>query len=223
MNNTLIIVPTYNKRENTERLIHTIQSMVKDVEILVVDDNSSDGTSDTVDHIMQTVSGVHLITRKKKKELETAYLAEFQFAIECSVEYIVTMDADFSHDPKYITQLLDQGKRYDIVIALRHIENSGTKAWPFQRRLLSVVGNQYIRLITRLPIKDCTSGFKCYCVAALQGINLTTIKVHHFVFQIEIVYKLFKKECTLIELPYIFEKRIKENSKISMEVLLEAL
>ena len=223
MNNALIVLPTYNEMANIEKLICEIKSIINEIEILIIDDSSPDGTADVVVDLMQTVPGLHLIRRKKKGGLGTAYVEGFKFAIERGVEYVITMDADFSHDPKYLRALLDSDRKYDVVIASRYIQNRGVVSWPFTRLLLSIIGNKYIRLITGLPIKDCTSGFKRYRVEVLKCIEFSEIKANHFAFQVEIIFKLFKKGFTLTEVPFVFVGRSKGRSKISKNVLFEAM
>jgi len=223
MNNTLVILPTYNEKENIENLIDAIKSITPQFEILVIDDNSPDGTAKIVARLTKTIPGLHLMKRGKMGGLGTAYIDGFKFALKREIEHVITMDADFSHDPKYLQNLSKKDKKFDIVIASRYKNKKSTVSWSVLRFMLSTIGNTYIRLLTGLPIKDCTSGFKRYSVSALKCLDLEKFEATHFAFQVEIIFKLFKKGFTFVEIPFVFKGRTKGKSKISKEILLESI
>ena len=223
MKKILIIIPTYNEAENIRKLIKKIFNLnIPDLSILVVDDNSPDGTSTIVEKIAQTDSQVNLIKRPGKMGLGTAYVEGFKFAIRQGFEFIFEMDADLSHDPADIPTLLEKAEEFDLVIGSRYKTGVNVINWPLSRLLLSLSANWYTRTITRLPVKDCTSGFKCFRRQVLESIDLDQVSSDGYSFQIEMTYKAWKKNFKLVELPIIFTDRTKGNSKMNRKVMWEA-
>ena len=180
---TLIIIPTYNEAENIERIIEEIFKLTLDIDILVVDDNSPDGTSKIVEEITGRDHKVSLIKRKAKMGLGTAYVAGFKYAIQKKYDYVFEMDADFSHDPKEIPNFLEKIREYDLVIGSRYIKGVNIVNWPLRRLILSYGANIYTRLITGLPVKDSTGGYKCFRRKVLESIDLDKIHSGGYAFQ----------------------------------------
>jgi dolichol-phosphate mannosyltransferase len=223
MKKILVIIPTYNEAENIRKLIKKIRDLdIQGLFILVVDDNSPDGTSAIVEKIAQTNSHVNLITRPSKMGLGTAYVEGFKFALREGFEFIFEMDADFSHDPTDIPRFLEKVDGYDLVIGSRYLTGVNVINWPLSRLLLSLAANWYTRMITRLPVKDCTSGFKCFRRHVLESIDLDQVSSDGYSFQIEMTYKAWQKNFKLVELPIIFVDRTKGNSKMNRKVMWEA-
>jgi dolichol-phosphate mannosyltransferase len=222
MPKALVITPTYNEAVNIPKLVPKILHQSTDIEILIVDDNSPDGTAEIVKNLQRTNPRVHLIERPRKMGLGTAYVAGFKYAIERKYDYIFEMDADFSHNPKELLNFLLKIQEYDLVIGSRYIRGVSVVYWPFRRLLLSYFANLYTRIITGLPIKDATSGFKCYRRAVLESIDLTEIRSNGYAFQIEMNFKAWKKGFQLYEIPIIFVDRDKGESKMSKNIVYEA-
>jgi dolichol-phosphate mannosyltransferase len=224
MAKALVITPTYNEAENIANLIPKVLRHSSDLEMLIVDDNSSDGTADLVQQAQKKNPGrVHLIQRPKKAGLGTAYVAGFKFAIEHHYDYVFEMDADFSHNPKDIPNFLEKIQEYDLVIGSRYYRGVSVVYWPFRRLLLSYLANLYTRIVTGLPIKDATGGFKCYRREVLEGVRLDDIRSNGYAFQIEMSYKAWKKGFRLCEIPIIFVDRNHGVSKMSKSIVYEAV
>ncbi|MGE5316233.1 MAG: polyprenol monophosphomannose synthase [Acidobacteriota bacterium] len=223
MSKTLIITPTYNESENIERLITIVLEQASGVEMLVVDDNSPDGTAGIVKRMMETDSRIHIIERQGKMGLGTAYVAGFKYAIEQGYDYVFEMDADFSHNPKDIPAFLKRIETADLVIGSRYCKGVSVVYWPMKRLLLSYYANVYTRIITGLPLKDATGGFKCYRREALESINLDKIKSNGYSFQIEMSFKIWKKGFRVAEIPIIFVDRDAGVSKMSKKIVYEAV
>lgn len=223
MKRTLIIIPTYNETDNIENLISRIIHLnIPDVSILIVDDNSPDGTGEVVTKISGRDSRVRLIQREGKFGLGTAYVAGFKYAIQEGFDYVFEMDADFSHDPDDLPRLLEKIETADLVIGSRYIVGVNVVNWPLSRLLLSVGANLYTRLITGLPVRDCTSGFRCFRRAVLESIDLDEIHSDGYSFQIEMTFKTWKKKFRIFELPIVFTDRLKGNSKMTRKIMREA-
>ena len=190
---SIIIIPTYNEKENIGKLIEEIRKLNRDFHILIIDDNSSDGTGRIADGLAGNHSEVSVIHRRGKLGLGTAYITGFKYALENNYDLVFTMDADFSHQPKYLIDLLEKAKEYDLVIGSRYIEDGGIQNWPFHRFILSRGANIYVRMVTGLPVLDSTGGFNCYRKEVLEKINLDTIISDGYAFQIEMKYRLWKK------------------------------
>ncbi|RKY86697.1 polyprenol monophosphomannose synthase [candidate division KSB1 bacterium] len=220
---TLIIIPTYNERENIERIIDCIFSVDNNLNVLVVDDNSPDKTWEIVEKMVQKDSRVFLIRRKNKLGLGTAYIEGFKFALKNNYDYIFEMDADFSHDPKEIPNFLKTVKDYDLVIGSRYIRGVNVVNWPLRRLILSYGANVYTRIITGLPIKDSTGGFKCFRRKVLESLALDKINSGGYSFQIEVNYKVWKKGFRIKEIPIVFVDRTEGKSKMSKKIIREAI
>jgi len=218
----LLVIPTYNERANIERIIPAVHAVNKSVHVLVVDDASPDGTADAVKKIMKKDRRVHLMQRAGKLGLGTAYVEGFKWALKHGYEYIFEMDADFSHDPKYIPDFLEKIKGNDLVIGSRYINGISVVNWPIRRLMLSKFASFYVKTITGLPLSDCTSGFKCFRRGVLEKIDLDKIHSDGYAFQVEMHYKAWKKGFKIAETPIIFIDRHAGTSKMSREVMWEA-
>lgn len=222
---TLVIIPTYNEKENIALLIPAILSSPMIFHILLVDDASPDGTQEVITQMQSTYPGqVHLLARPSKLGLGTAYIAGFKFALQRHYSYILTMDADFSHNPTDLVLLYEacQKAGYDVVIGSRYITGVNVVNWPIGRILLSYGANWLVRLITGLPILDTTAGFQCYKRTVLETIDLDAIRSIGYSFQVEMKFLAWKYGFRLKELPIIFTNRIRGYSKLSQAILIEA-
>jgi dolichol-phosphate mannosyltransferase len=219
----LVIIPTYNELENLSRLLPHVLSLNSQIEILVVDDNSPDGTGKFVEEESTRNNRIHLLKRKAKMGLGTAYIAGFRFALENNYDLVFEMDADFSHDPKEILNFLKEINEYDLVLGSRYIHGVNVINWPMRRLILSYFANWYTRLITGLPVKDSTGGFKCFRIEVLKAINLKKIKSNGYAFQIEMTYKAWKKGFRIKEMSIVFTDRMKGQSKMSRKIVREAI
>lgn len=219
----IVIIPTYNEAENIQRLIETLLKLqVNQLDVLIVDDNSPDGTGEIVKKLGEENPRIHLIQREGKQGLGTAYVRGFKYAIERAYDFIIQMDADFSHDPSEIKNLMTAIADYDLVLGSRYIAGVNVVNWPLSRLLLSYFANLYTRLITRMPIKDSTGGFKCFRRAVLEAIQLDNVKSDGYAFQIEINFKAWKKNFRIKEIPIVFVDRIAGSSKMSKRIIREA-
>ena len=220
----LVIVPTYNERENISRLIETVLAQDDRLEMLIVDDGSPDGTGEIVDRIMSTNRRVHIHRRPKKLGLGTAYLAGFRWAIERGYDLILEMDADFSHDPAHLPQLLRAAEEADVVLGSRYREGKVTVVnWPIARLILSYYANVYARVVTGLPVWDGTGGFKCFRRKVLESIDLNTVKSNGYAFQIEMSFRAWKRGYRIVEIPIVFVDRTEGTSKMSGSIVREAI
>jgi len=220
---TLIIIPTYNELENLPRLLPEVLSKEEGIHILIVDDNSPDGTAAFVENEMKNNNRIHLIKRPSKQGLGTAYIAGFKFAIQNGYDFIFEMDADFSHDPKEIPRFLDEIKSSDVVLGSRYINGVNVINWPMRRLLLSSFANLYTRFITGMPVHDATGGYKCFRRKVLEAINLEKVTSNGYAFQIEMSFKAWKKGFKVKEIPIIFVDRVKGKSKMSRKIVREAV
>ncbi|MCH8285299.1 polyprenol monophosphomannose synthase [candidate division KSB1 bacterium] len=220
---TLVIIPTYNEKENVAKIIEKTLMTLESIDVLIVDDNSPDGTARIVKDIMQKEPRVLLIEREGKLGLGTAYIAGFKFAIERKYDYIFEMDADFSHDPGEIPNFLEKIKDYDLVLGSRYLHGVTVVNWPLRRLFLSYSANVYSRIITGLRIKDCTGGFKCFRREVLEAIDLDKVHSGGYAFQIEMSLKAWKKGFKIIEIPIIFIDRLEGQSKMSRKIVFEAV
>lgn len=219
----LVIIPTYNESENILNLIPEIlnKSNGEDFNVLVIDDNSPDGTAQLVKNLNNPK--VNIIEREKKMGLGTAYVTGFKYAIKNNYDLVFEMDADFSHDPKYLPDFVAKIKEgYDLVVGSRYVNGISVLNWPIGRLILSYLANVYTRMITGLKVMDTTAGFVCYRVAALKQINLDNIKSNGYSFQIEMKFKMHKKGLKICEVPILFVDRRAGHSKMSRKVVYEA-
>ncbi len=220
---SLIIVPTYNERENIGKLVHQIfQLNIKNLDVLVVDDNSPDATAEVVRELQKTFPRLHLMEREGKMGLGTAYIAGFRWALERDYQYIFEMDADLSHDPAEIPNFLNAIQDADLVIGSRYITGVNVINWPLMRLFISVMASKYTRIITGMPIKDCTSGYKCFRRKVLEEIPLEKVNSNGYVFQIEMNFKAWKRGFKIKEIPIIFYDRTVGKSKMSRKIIYEA-
>ena len=221
---SLVVIPTYNEAQNIETLIERILFLgIKDLHILVVDDNSPDGTADIVKRISQNEPQVHLLKRPQKAGLGTAYVAGFKYALQHGYDYIFEMDADFSHNPDEIPNFLKKIKNYDLVIGSRYISGVNVINWPLGRLILSVGANKYTQIITGMPIKDGTGGFKCFRREVLEAIDFVNIHSDGYSFQIEMNFKTWKRGFRICEIPIVFLDREAGSSKMSKKIIREAV
>jgi dolichol-phosphate mannosyltransferase len=219
----LVVIPTYNEAENIPKLIPAVLRQAPNLDILIVDDGSPDGTGSIVKSIMETNQQIHIIERQGKQGLGTAYVRGFRYAIEHGYEYVFEMDADFSHSPNDIPLFLSKIQNADLVLGSRYIDGVRVLDWPMNRLLLSYSANVYTRIITGLPIHDATGGFKCFRIAALKAIDLDKIRSNGYAFQIEMSFKVWKKGFRIIEVPIIFADRRVGTSKMSKNIVYEAV
>ncbi|HNY30272.1 MAG TPA: polyprenol monophosphomannose synthase [Fibrobacteria bacterium] len=220
---TLIVVPTYNEKDNITELLDTLMGFPETVHVLVVDDGSPDGTGDIVEARGRESSRVHLMRRAGKMGLGSAYVAGFRWALERDYERVFEMDADFSHDPKYVPQMLEASESADLVIGSRYLTGVNVVNWPMSRLLLSWFANKYAKFVSGLPIADCTAGFKCFRREALESVDFDGISASGYGFQIEMNFKVWKKGFRLAEVPIVFVDRRAGVSKMSGKIIREAL
>lgn len=219
----LVIIPTYNEKDNIVPLVTELLSTVPDLEILIVDDNSPDGTGELALEMSREENRAHLLRRPCKMGLGSAYLDGFKKALSMEgVSLVCTMDADFSHDPRQLPELLQAARDSDMVVGSRYMKGINVVNWPLSRIILSYSANAYARLITGLPIKDCTSGFCCLRREVLQTLHLDSIKSEGYAFLIELKHKAWTHGFILSEVPIIFHERRYGASKISKRIILEA-
>ena len=221
--NPYIVIPTYNEAENIERLIDQIFTYHPDFNIIVVDDNSPDGTGAIADSLSARDSRVHVIHRPQKAGLGTAYVRGFQEALAKGADIVFEMDADFSHDVTYLKDFLAAVKAADVVIGSRYKDGVRVEGWRFRRLLLSKLANIYVSYIMVKPVWDFTAGFRCYRRQVLEAINLDEVRSDGYAFQIEMTYLAFKHGFQVVEIPIIFKERKHGASKISRGVVWEAL
>jgi dolichol-phosphate mannosyltransferase len=220
----LVIIPTYNERENISRIIEAILEKDARLEILVVDDGSPDGTGDIVETIGRSNPRVHLLRRAKKLGLGTAYIAGFKWALERRYDYIFEMDADFSHDPGHLPEFLRAIETADLVIGSRYRGGRVTVVnWPMSRLLLSYFANVYARIVTGVPLWDLTAGFKCFRRAVLESIDLDDVRSNGYAFQIEMHFRSWRKKFRIVEIPIVFVDRTEGTSKMSKAIVREAI
>ena len=220
----LVIIPTYNERENISRMIQTVLAKDPRLEILVVDDGSPDGTAQIVERFGAENSRVHILKRAKKMGLGTAYIAGFKWSLERGYDYTFEMDADFSHDPGHLPEFLRAIETADLVLGSRYRDGKVTVVnWPMTRLLLSYFANVYARIVTGLPLWDATGGFKCYRRAVLEAIDLDDVRSNGYAFQIEMSYRAWKKSFRIVEIPIVFVDRTEGTSKMSKAIVREAV
>ncbi len=218
----LVIIPTYNEAENIPKLIPKILAISPELDILIIDDASPDGTAEIVSAIKKENERVNLICRERKLGLGTAYVLGFKYALQNHYDYVVEMDADFSHNPEDLPHLINELKSADLVIGSRYCQGVSVVNWPMKRLLLSYFANLYARKVTGCPIKDLTAGFKVYKRETLASINLDKIKSDGYGFQIEIDTYIWRKGFRIKEVPIIFVERRAGVSKMSKRIIYQA-
>jgi len=222
MMDKLVIVPTYNERENIAALLEKLLSLPHGLDVLVVDDNSPDGTASVVEEWTAKSDRVHLLKRPGKMGLGSAYRDGFRYALENGAEYIFEMDADFSHDPNAITEFLHHAQDADIVLGSRYLHGVTVVNWPLRRLILSYSANLYTRIITGLPLADATGGYKCFRRRALEGIRLDQVRSEGYSFQIEMSFRCWRRGFRIKEIPIVFVDRRAGVSKMSRKIIWEA-
>jgi dolichol-phosphate mannosyltransferase len=221
---SLVIIPTYNEKNNIERVLDALVGLnIENLDILIIDDNSPDGTADIVKKYMAQNSIVTLIERPGKQGLGTAYIAGFLYALDKDYDLIFEMDADLSHDPKEIPNFIKAMEEADLVVGSRYLTGVNVINWPLMRLFISVMASKYTRIITGLPIRDCTSGFKCFHRRILENIPLNKISSSGYSFQIEMNFKAWKRGYKIKEIPIIFYDRTVDSSKMSKKIMMEAV
>ncbi len=224
MNPALVCIPTYNERENIDSIVRAVLAADPRVDVLVVDDASPDGTGALADALSRESPRVHVLHRSGKEGLGKAYLAAFDWALQRGYGWVLEMDADWSHDPRYLPTLLDRASTdADLALGSRWVEGGGTRNWGIGRQLISRGGSLYARTILGLGIRDLTGGFKCFRAEVLRAIELPTVTSTGYGFQIELTYRAIKRGFRVVEVPIVFEDRRVGQSKMSKAIVLEAL
>lgn len=219
----LIIFPTYNEKDNIEKIVHAVLPLDPRINVLIVDDNSPDGTGRIADQLAEQEEKVHVLHRMNKEGLGKAYIAGFKWAIENEYDFIFEMDADFSHGPEYIKDFLKEIQKHDLVIGSRYISGVNVINWPMSRLLLSYFANMYSRIVTGLPLRDGTGGYKCFRREVLEAIDLDNVHSSGYAFQIEMSMRAWKKGFSLKEIPIVFYERAAGSSKMSKKIMREAI
>ena len=220
----LVIVPTYNERENIRRLVESVLVQDGRIDMLIVDDGSPDGTGAVVDEIVATNDRVHVLHRARKLGLGTAYIAGFRWALERDYAYVLEMDADFSHDPIHLPQFLRAVEDADMVLGSRYQQGRVTVVnWPIARLILSYCANIYARAVTGLPVWDATGGFKCFRRSVLEALDLSQVQSNGYAFQIEMSFRAWKRNFRIAEIPIVFVDRTEGTSKMSNSIVREAV
>ena len=221
----IVVVPTYNERENIENVITSVQAQPGNIDVLVVDDNSPDGTGDLAEEIATRTPGkVSVLHRNRKEGLGPAYLAGFQHVLaQMDHDLIMQMDADLSHDPAYLPRFVKAAESYDLILGSRYVKGISVVNWDFKRLLLSKTASRYVRFVTGLPYTDLTGGFKCWRRKTLEGIGLRHVSARGYIFQTEMTYRAYRKGFRVGEIPIIFYERNLGRSKISGPIIVEAL
>jgi dolichol-phosphate mannosyltransferase len=218
----LVVIPTYNERDNIGPLLDRVLALPLGLEVLIVDDNSPDGTAERVRTRMAEEPRVHLIQRPAKLGLGSAYVAGFQYALQHGAEFVIEMDGDLSHDPASLPDFIRTAQEVDIVLGSRYLHGVSVVNWSFKRLLLSYCANHYSRLISGLPLTDATGGYKCFRRRALEGIRLDKVRSDGYAFQIEMSFKCWKRGFSIREIPIVFVDRRAGVSKIDRRIVWEA-
>jgi dolichol-phosphate mannosyltransferase len=219
----LVIIPTYNEKENVRGIVEMVLRQSPTIEILIVDDNSPDGTGNIVEEMGRSEPRLHLLRRAGKMGLGTAYLAGFKWGLEGGFDFLIEMDADFSHDPNELPNLLNAAEEADLVLGSRYANGIRVVNWPLSRLMLSKGAAWYVRIITALPVTDPTGGFKCFRRAVLESIDMEQVRSNGYGFQIEMTYKAWMKGFRIAEVPITFVDRYAGQSKMSGKIVWEAL
>ncbi len=220
---TIVVIPTYNERDNVVRLAAEVLAQHPSIHILFVDDNSPDGTGELVDELAARNERIMVMHRSGKLGLGSAYRAGFKVALDSGADYLIEMDADFSHDPTILPVFIETIQQCDLVIGSRYLNGVSVVNWPIRRLMLSVFASLYTRVITGLPVKDCTSGFKCFRRSTIEAIDLDSVRSDGYSFQIEMNYRCMEKGFRIVEVPIIFIDRHAGSSKMSKKIVREAI
>ena len=223
MNKSLVVVPTYNERENLSPLAQRIFALPVPVDLLVVDDNSPDGTGKLADELAAKNPSFHVLHRKEKSGLGRAYIAGFKWALEHGYEFVFELDGDFSHNPDDIPMFLEAARNADLVLGTRYLNGIRIINWPLSRLMLSKCAAKYVQVITGMQISDPTGGYKCFTRRALEAINLNEINSNGYSFQIEMTHRLWRQGMKIVEVPIIFTERAQGHSKMAGHIIREAL
>jgi len=223
MNKTLVVVPTYNERENLPPLAQRLLALPSAVDMLVVDDNSPDGTGKVADELASRQPSIHVLHRQEKNGLGRAYIAGFKWALEHGYEFVFELDGDFSHNPDDIPMFLEAAHGADLVLGSRYLNGIRIINWPLSRLMLSKSAAKYVQLITGMPFTDPTGGYKCFRRRALEAIDLEQVRSNGYSFQIEMTHKLWRQGLRVVEVPIIFTDRFQGHSKMSGHIVREAL
>jgi dolichol-phosphate mannosyltransferase len=220
----IVLIPTYNERENIAKIISRIRQYDAGIKIMVIDDNSPDGTKEVVKELMANDQGISILERQKKEGLGMAYIDAFNRVTSDSEppDNIIIMDADGSHDPQCIPAMLQEIKRVDVVVGSRYVEGGGVRGWPRRREILSRFANFYCHFLLGVPISDLTAGFVCFRRKVLETIDFNRFHSLGYAFQVEFKFKAFKSKCSFVEIPIIFEDRQKGDSKMALSIILES-
>ncbi len=220
----LVVMPTYNERENIERIVPRVLEADARIEVLVVDDASPDGTGEVVDALAEVEPRVHVLHRAGKEGLGTAYLAGFAWGIDRNFKLLFEMDADFSHRPEDLPAFIERARDADLVVGSRYVDGRVTVVnWPLSRLLISIFGSWYARTITRLPVRDATGGFNCFRREVLEALDLSRVHSNGYSFQIEIKLRAWRKGFRVVEIPIVFTERDSGESKMSKRIVREAI
>ena len=235
---TCVVIPTYDEKDNVRPMAEAVLAQGTDIELLFVDDNSPDGTGQVIDAMCGENPRIHVLHRMKKEGLGRAYVAGFQEAMRLGADFVVQMDCDFSHDPKDVARLVDamctpietkQSNNQtikqlpDLVIGSRYVPGGSTPGWPFKRRLISRLGGIFIRVVTGMPLRDPTGGFKCWRRKTLEGLDLPTVQSAGYSFQLEMNHRTWKRGFTIREIPIVFTDRVAGYSKITPGIAVESI
>jgi dolichol-phosphate mannosyltransferase len=223
MKRTLICLPTYNEIENLPLMIAAIHDVISVVNVLIIDDNSPDGTGALADELAADDERVFVLHRTAKEGLGKAYIAGFKWALERDYELIMEMDCDFSHQPRYLRDFITKADTADLVLGSRYVPGGGTQDWSWSRRMISRCGNTYARLILGLPFSDLTGGFKCFNRRVLENLALDEVMSGGYVFQIELTYRAIERGFTIAEVPIEFPDRTRGQSKMNNAIVFEAM
>src|SRR6266850_504037 len=223
MNKTLVVVPTYNERENLPPLTQRLLALPTPVDMLVVDDNSPDGTGKIADELAVKHPSIHVLHRNEKNGLGRAYIAGFNWALEHGYEFVFELDGDFSHNPDDIPMFLEAAQNAELVLGSRYLNGIRIINWPLSRLMLSKCAATYVRIITGMPFTDPTGGYKCFRRRALEAIKLEAVQSNGYSFQIEMTHKLWRQGMRVVEVPIIFTDRFQGHSKMSGHIVREAL
>lgn len=220
--NALVMIPTYNERDSLPQIVPLV--MQHEVQVLVIDDGSPDGTGALAEDLAGRYPGrMSVLHRSGKRGLGRSYVDGFRRALEMRVDVAVQMDVDLSHDPAYVPALIEATGRYDLALGSRYVQGISVVNWPLKRLILSTAGNRYVRAVTGLPVKDCTAGFRAWRRRAIEALPLDRIASDGYSFQVEMLYEAVRAGCSVVEVPIIFTERRQGESKLSRGVLIESL
>lgn len=222
MNRTLVVVPTYNERENLPLLAQRLLALPVAIDLLVVDDNSPDGTGQLADELAAKHPSIHVLHRSEKNGLGRAYIAGFKWALEHGYEFVFEMDGDFSHNPEDVPAFLEAAKDADLVLGSRYVNGIRVINWPLRRLMLSVNAGKYVRIVTGMPFSDPTGGYKCFRRRALESLKLDEVQSNGYSFQIELTHKIWRQGMKVVEVPIVFTDRFHGASKMSKDIVREA-